>query len=108
MPGVARGNGVDTVAVPHGAVSGPGVCMTPTISTTDECSSSVFVGGVGIVRLGDNMAVHIGPDCVPHTVPCSSSSSSVIIEGKFAARIGDVYGGDHVITSGLASVIIGD
>jgi len=100
MPAAARGFGSDSVSTGHG-------CDGTT--TTDEASSKVFSDGIGIVRLGDDDAVHTYPSgggCVPHTVSLSSASTKVFIEGLGAGREGDSYGSE-VITSGSQKVFIG-
>lgn len=100
MPAAARGDGTDTVLTGH-------ACDATT--TTDECSSKVFSDGIGIVRFGDHNATHdylSGGSCLPHSVPLSSASSKVFIEGRRAGREGDAYGGE-VIVSGSSKVFMG-
>ena len=100
MPEVARGSGADSVATGHG-------CDATTV--TDECSGDVFVNGIGVVREGDKTASHLvpsGKDCVSHTVPLTTFSSSVYVNGKRLGRKGDAYSG-HTITSGSADVFAG-
>lgn len=104
MPAASRGDGVDAV------VSKTGVgdeCRNPTMTSTDECSSSVFVEGTGIVRQGDQVAPHNKGGCSTDTATLSSYSSKVFANGKGVARIGDQYGGDNTITSGSSKVFIG-
>lgn len=104
MPAAARGDGVDSV------ISKTGVgeeCRKPTMTATDECSSSVFVEGTGIVREGDQVAVHNKGGCSLDTSVVTSFSSKVFANGKGVARIGDQYGGDNTITSGSSKVFCG-
>ena len=44
MPGIARGDGRDTVTTEHGCAS---------TTTTNLCSTTVFVDGIGVARVGD-------------------------------------------------------
>ena len=100
MPGVARGNGVDSVDTGHG-------CDATTV--TAGCSGDVFVNGIGAVREGDLTASHLVPgglDCVSHTVPLTTFSSSVYVNGKRVGRLGDAYSG-HTITSASTDVFAG-
>lgn len=97
MPEVARGQQTDTVITGHG-------CDTTT--STDECSSKVFIGGIGVVRAGDKQTTHdhlSGEVCVPHTLALSSYSSKVFVEGKGVGRKSDTYG-TEVISSGSTKV----
>ena len=106
MPSLVRGSGIDLVQAPHG--TGP-FCTIPEIYTTDECSSTVFIGGFGVVREGDAMQVHPQPGCDPHIAVCDTYSSTVYVEGKRVARVGDTYGPDspHVILTGLDTIQVG-
>ena len=66
-----------------------------------SAQTSVWIGGERASRLGDN-AVCIGPiDTI------SSGSSSVLIEGKPAARTGDTCEHGGYIQGGCSSVLIG-
>ena len=106
MAGVARKNGVDLVASPDGSGH---CCASPSTQTTAEGSDNVFVEGVGIVREGDAMVTHDynGPCCNPHAPVLDTFSGSVYCNGKRVGRVGDAYGGNHVIISGASSVIVG-
>lgn len=103
MPEAARGDGTETVASPDG--SGPG-CVNPLTTATDECSAKVFAEGIGIVREGDQVAVHPKAGCSDDTSVLTTFSSKVTIEGRGAGRKGDMYG-DNTITSGSSKVNIG-
>lgn len=97
MPGIARKNGVDTIATGHG-------CDATTV--TDTGSSDVFVNGIGVVRKNDLTAVHLipsGPACVPHVVSLSSYSPDVFANGLNVGREQDSYNG-HTLTSGSSTV----
>lgn len=104
MPAVARGNGTDTVFSKTG--SGPN-CSLPIVTATDECSSDVFVEGDGVVREDDQIQNHSAAGCSPDTSVVTTFSSTVYINGKRVARIGDQYTGDNTITSGSSTVFIG-
>jgi len=55
----------------------------PIVSSTD-----VFVNSIGVVRLGDDYAVHSnGPS--PHPEKALSNSSTVYVNGKLVQRTGD-------------------
>ena len=49
MPGIARGDGRDTVVTEHGCAS---------TTTTNLCSTTVFVDGIGVHRLNDLILNH--------------------------------------------------
>jgi len=101
MPAIARGNSADTVNTNHG-------CDTTT--TTDACSSTVFVNGKGIVRFGDAVKSHDypAPPCTPHAPTMDTlCSSTVFVNGKKVAYLGSKYGGNHNITSGSPTVNVG-
>jgi uncharacterized Zn-binding protein involved in type VI secretion len=110
---VARKNNTDTVFSPDGTVSGecsPGVpqCDAPSIQSTLEGSSNVFINGIGAVRIGDAMKTHThGCGCVNHSPTLSTSSSTVFVNGKGLGRLGDAYDGNHRISSGSSNVLAG-
>lgn len=95
MPEAARGNGTELVDIIH----------LPGQTTTDECSSTVFINGQGVVRQDDRVAAHS-----PHAGPqpkLSTFSSTVFIEGKGAGRKGDQYECGATIATGSSNVFIG-
>lgn len=101
MPGAARGKGKDEIKTNHD-------CDKKT--ATDECSSDVFVNGVGVVRLGDLSKKHSykkGKSCTPHQVPLKTASDTVIINGKRAGRKGDEYKDNEILSTGSGDVIFG-
>jgi uncharacterized Zn-binding protein involved in type VI secretion len=111
--GVARKDNADTVFSPDGTVSGecsPGVpqCDAPSIQSTKEGSSNVFINGIGAVRFGDAMKTHThGCGCVNHSPTLSTSSSTVLVNGRGIGRNTDSYGGDHPLSSGSTNVYAG-
>lgn len=103
MPAIATGDGSCRVFSPDGTGKD---CKFPMITSTDVCSSKVFVGGIGVVTQGDRIAPHNKSDCVPDQSVVSSFSSKVFVGGKGVARIGDSYG-DNIIISGSSKVFVG-
>jgi uncharacterized Zn-binding protein involved in type VI secretion len=77
--------------VPHvgGPISGP-------------CCTSVLIGGMPAARVGDQCDCHGIPDVI------LTGSSGVFIGGRSAARMGDITTHMGVITTGCASVLIGE
>jgi uncharacterized Zn-binding protein involved in type VI secretion len=104
MPGIARASGTDSVASPHGTGRN---CTSPTTQATAAGSGDIIVNNKGAVREGDAMTTHNQPGCTPHAPGLSSFSSTVYANGKRVGRLGDVYGGEHKITSGSADIIVG-
>jgi uncharacterized Zn-binding protein involved in type VI secretion len=113
MPQAARGNAVETVDTVHKAIgdliANDGVACDkfPTTTSTNICSSKVFVEGDGVVRENDAVTAHTFPGCLTHTPKLTSFSSKVTIEGKGAARNGDEYECGATITSGSTKVSFG-
>ena len=100
MPAVSRKSGTDSISTGHD-------CDATTV--TDQGSSDVIVNSIGAVRAGDLCQVHlikVGNSCVPHTVPLTSFSGSVFVNGKGVGRLGDEYSG-HTVTSGSGNVFAG-
>ena len=100
MPAVSRKSGTDSISTGHD-------CDATTV--TDQGSSDVNVNSIGAVRAGDLCQVHLipaGSSCVPHTVPLTSFSGSVFVNGKGVGRQGDQYSG-HTLTSGSGNVFAG-
>jgi len=100
MPAVSRKSGQDSIATNHG-------CDATTV--TNEGSSKVLVEGYGVVRDGDQCAVHLFPvgiGCGSHVVSLSSYSNKVYADGKGIGRVGDFYNG-HSLTTGSSKVIAG-
>jgi len=113
MPAVARMSMTDTVASPDGTVSGecfPGVpeCNAPSVQHTLAGSTNVFFNGIGAVRAGDTMTPHtVGCGCGIHTPTLTTYSATVKVNGLGIGRLGDTYGGDHVISSGSGNITAG-
>lgn len=127
MPAVALRDGQSIVECTDG-IRGS-VCQTtagtpvkwnwdaPFISASDEGSTSVKIGGYGVVLEGSAMQAH--PDgalCVATAVNHAPTllppaGGTVYIEGKLVGRVGDKYNVgtpfDHVITTGSTTVFIG-
>ena len=115
MPNVARKAAVDSVDCVDGSPGTPCadgkkvICDSPSIQATAQGSSDVFIEGIGVVRIGDPMISHPAPvcGCAPHAPPLSVASAYVFANGRRIGRIGDLYGGGHVISSGASTVIDG-
>lgn len=98
--GIARGDKTDSVSTGHS-------CDTKT--TTNVCSTSVFVNGKGVCRLGDDITIHnrkVGDSCVPHTAKITGSSDSVYVDGIAIARDTDSADAGN-ISSGSTNVFSG-
>lgn len=104
MPQVARSASVDSVYSPHGTGKN---CAFPTTQSTKEGVSKVYVEGILAIHIGNAMIVHPAPGCAPHAPALDSASTKVLCEGSGIARIGDTYGGEHIITSGSSKVFSG-
>jgi uncharacterized Zn-binding protein involved in type VI secretion len=129
MPAVALKDEVSSVACEDGAIGT--VCLTSgapsftpikwnfdtdTTQKSDAGSSDVFVEGTGVVRKDDAMKAHANGDlCVAtatnHAPTVSTHSSTVFVNGKEIARVGDKYNSessqDHEITTGATTVFAG-
>ena len=101
MPAVARANGADSVFSRTGTGR---ACRSPVRTSTGSGSSTVFVGGVPVVKRGDTVAFHLAQGCGPDLSTLSSSSSTVFANGQGIGRIGDEYSSDNIITSGFPTV----
>ena len=84
-----QGNGA-VLAVPH--VGGP--ILPPGVST-------VLIAGLSAATVGNRASCNGPPDTIV------KGSSSVMINGKAAARQGDATAHGGVITAGAATVLIG-
>ena len=128
MPGVALKDEKSSVACDDGAIGtvcavepGTGTPIkcnfnTDTTQKSDAGSSDVFAEGTGVVRKDDAMKAHANGDpcvatAVNHTPTVSTFSSTVFVNGKNIARIGDKYNSessqDHEITTGATTVFAG-
>jgi len=113
MPNIARKAANDTVDCVDGTPGTPcdvGVrCDAPSIQATAAGSSDVFVEGIGVVRIGDAMLAHpyVPCGCPSHAPPLTVASAYVYANGIRIGRIGDLYTGGHVISSGAPTVFDG-
>jgi len=117
MPLIARGGGSGDLVtcVNHGA-AGPSCfcCMPLTWPGTLECSPNVKIGGFGVVRTEDKMALHMrnfGTEetkCNLHDAPCTEGSPNIFVNGKRVAREYDHYVGDndHWISGVLGGAVM--
>jgi uncharacterized Zn-binding protein involved in type VI secretion len=98
MPAVTRQT--DSFSTGHPCVS--------TSQLTDP-STDVFANGLGVERQGDPSVEHyykVGKNCVPHTVTITGGSSTVFVNGKPIARVGDAIDLGQ-ITDGSGDVFAG-
>jgi uncharacterized Zn-binding protein involved in type VI secretion len=100
MPKVARQS--DQFRTGHG-------CNT--ISTVTGPSTNVFANGRGVERKGDPSVVHLinsgkKGKCQPHSVKIAAGSSTVFVNGKPIARVGDSID-SGAITTGSNDVFAG-
>lgn len=103
MPEIATGDNSCQVSSPDGSGD---ECNSPMMTSTNECSSKVFVGGIGVVRQNDKVAPHPKSGCGPDTSGLTTFSSKVFVEGRGVGRKGDMYG-DNTITTGSSKVTCG-
>jgi uncharacterized Zn-binding protein involved in type VI secretion len=76
-----------------------------------EVASSVLINGIPAAVKGSMSSDHspYGPPHPPHVPnPIVAGSGSVMIEGKPAARVGDMFSCGHDVASGSGDVMIGD
>ena len=112
MPKVARKSGTESVNTVHVAVGDTNPLdsiqcdAAPTTTATDVGSSTVFAENVGVVRLGDAVAVHTfaGSGCPTHSPGLAVGSPNVFVEGKAIGRKDDTYGCGAQILSGAPTV----
>lgn len=104
MPAVATGDGSCIVLSKTGNGN---KCRFPRTVSTNQCSTKVFVGGIGVVRKDDLVIPHSKSGCVPDVSVLTTFSSKVFVEGKGLGRIGDKYTSDNIITSGSSFVFAG-
>lgn len=106
MPEVARKNGKDQVNTVHNSI-GKKCKVAPKVIDTDVGSSDVFAEGEGVVRVGDIVAIHDLPGCIPHAPPLAVGSNTVFANNKPIGRKGDTYAGGEKIITGAPTVIAG-
>lgn len=79
-------------------------CADPVATTTGECSTKVFVQGIGVVREGDKVFPHPKLGCDVDESVLTTFSAKVKIEGRGLGRLGDYYTGDNQIVEGNVKV----
>ncbi len=81
--------------------------VVPTAATG---SADVLTNNIPTHRQGDSNTSHPSvpaPPCTPHVTTLTTGSTSVFVNSKGIARIGDNYGCSIVLTSGSQSVFSG-
>ena len=99
MPGVSRRG--DSLSTGH-------ICSSTTTLTT-PAQSTVKANGILIARKTDSTVPHPfppQPPCANHTAVVNAGSSTVFVEGKALARIGDSADAG-AMTSGSSNVFSG-
>lgn len=79
-------------------------CHSPTVSV--QASSNVLANSIGVVTVGDNYAPHTCGNDV-HADVASKGSSTVLVNGKPAMRIGDLLSPAGFVAAGSHSVFVG-
>ncbi len=95
MPGISRLGDLDTG---HGA-------WPPRASIT--ASTSVYVNGKPVTRVGDKYAVHCDDDGHCHDGTIAAGSSGVYADGKPIARIGDPVSCGGSVAQGSGDILSG-
>ncbi len=74
-----------------------------------EGSPDVFVNGIPWSREGDVNTPHLlpGDPCPTHAAPIATGSSTVIVNGKGAGRVGDSISGCTSVAEGSDNVFAG-
>ena len=77
--------------------------------TRAEGSPNVFVNGIPWSRQGDVNTPHLLPPapCPTHAAPIAIGSTTVIVNGKGAGRIGDAISGCTQVAAGSPNVFAG-
>ena len=77
--------------------------------TRAEGSPNVFVNGIPWSRQGDNNTPHLLPPapCPSHAAPIAIGSTTVIVNGKGAGRVGDSISGCTSVAEGSPNVFCG-
>ena len=77
--------------------------------TRAEGSPNVFVNGIPWSRQGDVNTTHLLPPvpCPAHAAPIAIGSTTVIVNGKGAGRIGDAISGCTQVAAGSPNVFAG-
>jgi len=107
MPAAARIT--DTVLSKTGSGNECAFPMTGQIESSNGGNGvNVYIVGQLAEINGNQVFPHPQGGCSPDTSTLNSTSQTVFIGGKGAARIGDTYTPDNIITSGASTVFIGD
>ena len=86
------------------------------VTTVLGGSPNVKIGNVGVLRVGDPLAVHtitgptvpLPPLCVNHPGQIvNTGSATVIVNGRGVARVGDSVDIAGIITAGIPNVVAG-
>lgn len=95
----------------------PAVCRLGDKSTQDPCgapprannaaSGNVFTNNKGTHRKGDSWELHACPNAGMHDATTSGGSSTVFVNGKPIARIGDAISCGSTIAEGSGNVFAG-
>ena len=77
--------------------------------TRAQGSPNVIVNGIPWSRQGDNNTGHLlpGAPCPAHAAPIAVGSSTVIVNGKGAGRVGDSVAGCTSVAEGSPNVFAG-
>ena len=88
-----------------------------TVTTVLGGSPDVKIGNIGVLTVGDPLAVHTirNPAFPPTPPPCidhpgqivNTGSATVIVNGKGIARVGDSVDIAGAITAGITNVVAG-
>ena len=72
-----------------------------------QASTNVFINGIGAHRQGDTWPPHGCSDCSPHSGTLANGSSTVYVNGKQLARIGDPISCGSRCAQGSVNVFAG-
>ncbi|MFV1598666.1 MULTISPECIES: PAAR domain-containing protein [unclassified Phaeobacter] len=70
-------------------------------------SPNVEIEGLAALRQGDSWATHCNPEPLCHGASQATGSSTVFVNGKPLARVGDAVGCGSSIATGAETVIVG-
>lgn len=74
-----------------------------------EGSGNVFCNGIAVSRQGDKNTVHLKPPapCTPHSVPITTGSTTVFVNGVGCGRVGDAVSSCTSVAVGSNNVFAG-
>ena len=86
-----------------------------TVTTVLGGSPNVLIGNLGVLTVGDPLAIHtinqpppLLPPCIDHPGQVvNTGSATVIVNGKGIARMGDLVDIGGAITVGVPTVVAG-